>query len=90
MNSSMMHDSAGPESTLAEKNEQGSGVLTMRQQGALAPKVANSFQGSVRKSMTSNGDSGDLFPLLSTGEIHLECWIQIWSLQYRRDTDVLE
>ncbi|KAK4823441.1 hypothetical protein QYF61_002127 [Mycteria americana] len=33
---------------------------------------------------------GDPSPLLSTGETCPECWVQVWTSQYKRDMDVLE
>lgn len=33
---------------------------------------------------------GDHFPLISTGETYLECWIQFWSFWCRKDMDLLE
>jgi len=35
-------------------------------------------------------EGGDPAPLLSTGEIHRECWIQRWTPQCKRDMDILE
>lgn len=35
-------------------------------------------------------EGSDLFPLLSTSEMHLECWVQACVSQYKRDMDVLE
>ncbi|GAB0188186.1 ADP-ribosyl cyclase/cyclic ADP-ribose hydrolase 1-like [Grus japonensis] len=32
---------------------------------------------------------GDPSPLLSTGETHLECWVQFWAPQYEGVTDML-
>ncbi|KAK4830310.1 hypothetical protein QYF61_009815 [Mycteria americana] len=35
-------------------------------------------------------NGGDPSPLLSTAETHLECWVQCWAPQYKRDMDILE
>jgi len=52
--------------------------LTINQQCVLAAK-ANSFQGW-----------GDPSPLLSTGEVRLECLVQSWAPQYKRDANMLD
>ena len=33
---------------------------------------------------------GDPSPLLSIGETHVECWIQVWAAQYKKGTDIPE
>lgn len=48
--------------------------LNMSHQRALAAK-ANGVLGCVRRSAGSRGKEV-ILPLLSTGETHLECWVQ--------------
>jgi len=33
---------------------------------------------------------GDPSPLFTTGETHLECWVQVWTSLYKRHMDMLE
>lgn len=34
--------------------------------------------------------TGDSSPLLSSGETHVEFWVQFWGSQYRRERDILK
>ncbi|GAB0179961.1 cAMP-dependent protein kinase inhibitor alpha [Grus japonensis] len=63
--------------------------LSMSQQCDLAAKRVNSFLGCMRKSVAKQVEGGDSFPLLSTSETYLECWVELWPLQYKRDKDML-
>ena len=48
------------------------------------------YPGLHQKKCGQQGKRGDPALLLCTGETYLECCIQTWSSQYRRDVDLLE
>ncbi|KAK4820748.1 hypothetical protein QYF61_005437 [Mycteria americana] len=51
---------------------------------------ANQILGCVRRGITS-GDRDVIIPLYSVlTRLHLECCVQFWSLQYKKDVDRLE
>ena len=82
------------EATLQEKDL---GVLVhnelnMSQQCALAAKEVTSVLGCIRKSIADRSGMWS-FTLLSSGEIHLACWVQCWglfSLKNRRFGDFFQ
>lgn len=55
----------------------------MAQQSALKVNKANSLLGGIRRSVTSRSGA-DPSPVLSPGETSLECWVQSWAHQYKR------
>lgn len=63
--------------------------LAMRQPCALVAKTTTSLLGCIRQSIASRF-RGDSLPLLSPGETQLECWVQSWAPQSKRDRDILE
>ncbi|GAB0184834.1 mitochondrial enolase superfamily member 1 [Grus japonensis] len=80
------------ESSLAEKDL---GVrlvtkLTMSQQRALAAKKVNGVLGCIRQSIASRSRKV-IVPLYSAlVKPHLECCVQFWTPQYKKDMDILE
>lgn len=50
-------------------------------------RPTSSTQG-IRKTIASR--SREVIFLLSTGETYLECWIQFWDSQHKRDMELLE
>ncbi|KAK4829128.1 hypothetical protein QYF61_002207 [Mycteria americana] len=60
----------------------------MSQQRALAAKKADGILGCIRRSVASRWREV-ILPLCS-GETHLECCIQFWAPQYKREMELLE
>ncbi|KAK4827507.1 hypothetical protein QYF61_018833 [Mycteria americana] len=79
------------ESSLAEKDL---GVLVdtklnMSQQFALAAKKVNGVLGCIRQSIASRSSEVILPHCSALVRPHLECCVQLWALQYKRDMDIL-
>lgn len=80
------------EGSFAEKDP---GVLmgadcSMNWQRALATKKANGITGHIRRSVASRSREVTLPFCLALVRPHLECWVQVWTPQYRTDLDRLE
>ena len=66
------------------------GKLNMRQQCALAAKMANRTLGCIRHSMASRSKEG-IVPLCSALlQPHLEYCVQFWAPQYEKDVKLFE
>ncbi|PKU29354.1 hypothetical protein llap_20342 [Limosa lapponica baueri] len=64
--------------------------LSMSQQRVLAAKAANGILSCIRQS-TGDRSREAILPLYSAlVKPHLECWVQCWPPQYKRDMDILE
>ncbi|KAK4817412.1 LOW QUALITY PROTEIN: hypothetical protein QYF61_013479, partial [Mycteria americana] len=62
--------------------------LNMSQQCVLAANVANSILDCIRRSVASRSRQVIISPCSAL--THLECWIQFWTSQCRKDMDLLE
>ncbi|GAB0197193.1 cAMP-dependent protein kinase inhibitor alpha [Grus japonensis] len=64
--------------------------LNMTQQCALAAQKANCVLGCIKRGVTSRPREG-ILPLCSAlVRPHLQCCVQLWGPQYRRDMELLE
>ena len=62
----------------------------MSQQRALGAKKADGILGCVRRSVGSRAKEV-LLPLCSAlGRPHLQCWVQCWAPQFKKDEELLE
>jgi len=74
---------------------EGLGVLgddrvTLSQQRALGAQKANGILGCMRRSVGSRAREV-LLPLCSAlGRPHLQCWVQCWAPQFKKDEELLE
>ena len=72
-----------------ELEAQVDGKLGMSQQCALSAQTVNQILGCIKRSVSREREV--ILPLCSAlARLHLEYCIQMWSPQYRRDTDLFE
>ncbi|KAK4829701.1 hypothetical protein QYF61_006076 [Mycteria americana] len=64
--------------------------LDTKQQCTLTAKKTNSLLRYIRKSVTSRSWEVILPLCLALVRPHLECWVQFWIPEYKRDRDILE
>ena len=64
--------------------------VTRSQQRALGAKKGNGILGCMRRSVGSTAREV-LLPLCSAlGRPHLQCWVQFWAPQFKKDEELLE
>lgn len=64
--------------------------LNTSQQCALIAKAADNVLGCIRKSITSRSREVTLPLYSSLVRPHMECNVQVWAPQYKKDMDILE
>lgn len=63
--------------------------LNMSQQHALTAKKADGIIGCIRQSLARRAEEA-IHPFYSAFvKLHVECWVQFWAFQYKRNMDIL-
>ncbi|GAB0191964.1 hypothetical protein GRJ2_001661700 [Grus japonensis] len=80
------------ESSSSEKNLGCPGGRQLECESAMCPcsKDGQQHRGLHWRAHRQQVEEGDPSPLLSAGETQLECWVQFWAPQCKRDMDRLE